>query len=117
MLSIAKNNNNKTEKTMIKVANKDARALVEDKNEFKGNNIFSEYKEDCYIVYSYGYHFPMFVYDLEMCQWYENSDKYSSSTSKQQTQCRPRVDDIIPLGTHQLKDLVEHRIYPEGVNF
>jgi len=70
-----------------RTSNKDCRSLVERKVEFKANNVFSEWEDDKYIVYSYGKHFPMFIFKDR--KWYENSDKYSRTTSRHQTQARP----------------------------
>lgn len=44
-----------------------------------------------FTVYSYGSHFPMYVYDYETCRWYGNSSKYSRTTSKHQTLMRPAI--------------------------
>ena len=75
---------------MQKTSNKNCQPLVEHRVEFKGNNIFSKWVNDnTYVVYSYGLHFPMFVFLAKEGTFYENSDKYSVSTSKQQTQARP----------------------------
>lgn len=73
---------------VIKTSNAKCSQFVEEKTPFKANNVFAEEtSEGMYIVYSYGYHFPMYAFiDGE---WLENSDKYSVSTSKQQTQARP----------------------------
>ena len=77
---------------MLKTAKNRARNIVENRCEFNGSNTFgriytNKYNEEIYVVFSYGYHFPMFAY-MDGC-WFENSDKYSVSTSKQQTQLRP----------------------------
>ena len=37
-----------------------------------------------YIVYSYGYHFPLVIYDFTCERWYMNMDEYSRTTSKHQ---------------------------------
>ena len=97
---------------MKKIANKNAREYVEGFKEFKGNNIFTQKNDKVYVVYSYGYHFPMFIYNFELEQWFENTDKYSVSTSKQQTQCRPSYVEIAQIGeldymsiTAQMKEM------------
>lgn len=88
-----------------RVANIRASEYTTRKEEFRGNNTFGEWKGDTYVVYSYGYHFPMYVY--KNGQWYENSDKYSISTSKQQSQLRPRIDgEFNYKNTEELKDMV-----------
>ena len=90
---------------MIKTTNNQCSELVTNKIEFKANNIFSEYiKEDkLYIVYSYGYHFPMYVKYKNT--WYENSDKYSITTSKQQSQARPNATTKMR-NTSELKNII-----------
>jgi hypothetical protein len=85
------------------VANCRCRKLVEQKVPFQANNIFARVLRTydtpaypgqmglgvLYVVYSYGLHFPMFVFDYAADKWYENTDKYSSTTSKQTGQARP----------------------------
>ena len=92
-----------------RIANKIARAFVQKAEPFQGSNLFGEYDDSDegsntpYVVYSYGYHFPMFIYLGN--SWYENSDKYSVSTSKQQSQARPTMDTI-KLNTDDMKKLL-----------
>jgi hypothetical protein len=90
----------------MRIANKNASGYISQRIDFEGSNIFSKnltteingnqdnngnniYREklNSYIVYSYGYHFPMFIYINN--KWFENSDKYSRTTSKQQAQSNP----------------------------
>lgn len=52
-------------------------------------SVFTEAVENLYVVYSYGYHFPMWVYDYAIGKWIGNADKYSVSTSRQQSKTRP----------------------------
>jgi hypothetical protein len=42
-----------------------------------------------YVIYSYGEHFPMYVYDDESGRWLGNKDKYSRTTSTHQSKYRP----------------------------
>ena len=42
-----------------------------------------------YAIYSYGYHFPMYVYDEVSGQWLGNSSKYSRTTTSHQSKYRP----------------------------
>ena len=70
--------------------NKDAIPRVRARLPFKGNNMFGEtFGLTGYAVYSYGYHFPMAVFDGY--EWYVNEDKYSPSTSRHQTYIRQAV--------------------------
>jgi len=42
-----------------------------------------------YVVYSYGPHWPLFVYDTTLNLWYENEDRASRTTSKHRSQTFP----------------------------
>jgi hypothetical protein len=77
--------------------------MVQDRREFVGSNLFAVYNNGKYVVYSYGDHFPLFVYHNG--KWYENSDRYSVSTSKHRTQSHPHCDTL-PLNTSQMKELI-----------
>ena len=86
----------------MKTSNKNARQYVTDKVEFDGSNTFGRWygslsngKPPVYVVFSYGYHFPMFAYING--EWFENGDKYQQSTSKQQNQLRPSTFNQIYL--------------------
>lgn len=107
---------------MTTTSNKNARKLVDGLAEFKGSNTFAEINAPretrptwLYVVYSYGYHFPMYIAEwLEnepqgRATWYENEDKYSRSTSKQQNQLRPS-SPTIKMNTEQMKRLAQHGI-------
>jgi len=61
-----------------------------------------------YAVYSYGYHFPMYVYDFETGLWLGNSDKYSRTTSKHQTMSRPSQGIHQWFTTDELKTIIVH---------
>ena len=108
-----------------KIANKDASQYVNKCEEFKGSNTFAEmnineyYKEkaNLYVVYSYGYHFPMYVFDYTTREWYANSDKYSPTTSKHQSQCRPRFEIAREFNTEDLIDLIETGSLAEWVKW
>lgn len=89
---------------MKRTSNSDCRNFVEEKVAFKANNIFSEWRDGKYVVYSYGKHFPMYIYKTG--KWYENSDKYSRSTSKQQTQARPFNFDLIHKTTREMQEII-----------
>ncbi len=97
----------------IKTSNGKCRYHVQNRVEFKANNIFSVHhrtyfnREPIYIVYSYGYHYPMFVYHEPTGTWFENSDRYSVSTSKHRSQAHP-LANTVKLKTHQLENLISH---------
>ena len=109
---------------MDRIANKDCRSYVERKEEFKGSNLYAEKIGKIYVVYSYGEHYPMFLFRKN--KWYENSDGSSRSTSKQRSQARPMygarqqafdIADKInlpflkPLTTEEMKNIIRREEY------
>lgn len=84
------------------IANGKAREYVREHKVFKGSNIWAEWYEQGmgadivkrYVVYSYRYTFPLFVYEPLSDTWYENSTRYSRTTSKHKTQLHPCVRTI-----------------------
>ena len=78
--------------TIPRVATGKCRKLVQNREVFKTSGaVYSEYKGERYVVYSYGEHFPMFIYD-PVDGWFQNSDRFSKTTSKQHGQCHPLVE-------------------------
>jgi hypothetical protein len=101
----------------MRVANKNASKYVNELKEFKGSynkyadddaSIFAEYydKKNLYVVYSYGYHFPMYIYDQQAGIWIGNEDRHSMSTSKHQSLCRPSEAVECWLNTHEMKEYI-----------
>ena len=95
------------------VANRDARRCVQERIHFKGSNAWGEWYYETghvgankiianYVVYSYRYTWPLFVFDNLAQVWYENKDKVSPTTSKHRTQLHP-LCDTIPLGVEDMK--------------
>lgn len=73
---------------MKKITNSQARKHVENLIPFKGNNLSGVVEGRLYIVLSYGY-WPLFAYDMVTNRWFENTDKYSVTTSKHRSQSKP----------------------------
>jgi hypothetical protein len=98
----------------MKVSNKNARDCVNALAEFEGSNTFSkwysfdEYARKLYVVYSYGRHFPMYVYDDEQDKWIGNKDKFSQSTSRHQSLLRPSDGVEMWLNTEGLRELINN---------
>jgi hypothetical protein len=91
---------------MKKIANNQARQVVTDMLEFQGSNTFGVWENPaCYVVYSYGKHFPIYVFDVVSDMWFGNYDKYSVSTSKHQSQLRPNAP-VIYKNTHFLNNII-----------
>jgi len=77
---------------MTKTSNKNARELTQARKPFKGSHTFAEWQGTMYAVYSYGYHFPLFVFDSIGKKWFENADGYSRSTARHRSQLRPTTE-------------------------
>lgn len=76
-----------------RVNHKDMRHCISAKREFKSysGSVYAKHHQDLYIVFSYGEHFPMYVFDFNTRSWYGNGDKYSPTTSRHQSQANPGV--------------------------
>lgn len=98
---------------MCRISNAEMCSAVTRRVTFINNNdsAYAVFLNDLYVVYSYGSHFPMYVYDGISCEWFGNSDKYSVTTSRHQTAARPDVDHINWLDTHGLQALINEGGY------
>lgn len=88
----------------MKIPNYKAKEYVQNRQPFTGSNTFGECVGDAYVVYSYGHHWPMFIYVGN--KWYENKDSRSVSTSKHQTQLRPCNTNLI--NGSELRDMIKN---------
>ena len=84
---------------MLKLRNSDVRRAVQERVEFKNTNgtLFSKWVTPfLYVVYSYGEHFPMFLYDGTPGRrgWAINTDKYSVTTSRHFSQAHPQCETV-----------------------
>ena len=108
---------------------KEMRSLVEGRMPFHGNSVFATWvTNSLYVVYSYGTHFPMYVYDASASVfdgfgsvvskgvWLGNTDKYSVTTSKHQSTTRPNTVHKW-LDTEGLKDVIHEGSYVRHVVF
>lgn len=75
-----------------------------------GTRIFGVWETDeIYAVYSYGKHFPMYVYDLGAETWFANHDKYSRSTTSHQRHAAPAHRDAMTwVSTQDVHELIKH---------
>ena len=95
---------------MERVANQDCRSYVERKEEFEGSNLYARKIGKIYVVYSYGEHYPMFLFRKGW--WYENSDGYSPSTGKHHSNARPYYSrNIKELTTEDMKNIIRREKY------
>lgn len=116
----------------MKIANSKCRPLVEARTPFQGSNLwgawlnstFVESTDKQYVVFSYGNHFPIYIYDQDTQQWFGNKDRFSQSTTRHQSQARPMANGtqlqwldtrrMIVLATIGYTEFVKRRVL-EGV--
>ena len=93
----------------MKIANRNASQYVQNKEVFRGSNMYAEYEGKMYIVYSYGDHFPMYVFHRG--RWYRNTDKYSVTTSIHQSHAMPYGEKFVERDTKELRNMIwNHRM-------
>lgn len=93
---------------MIKTSNSNCRQYVQRRQEFQGSNLFGQQYNGVYVVYSYGYHWPLHAYVESEDQWYANYSKRSMTTTKHATLAHPCPDrPCVNLDKRQLEQLIE----------
>ena len=93
----------------VRTSNRECDYYVRNLIPFQANHIFSENKGDLYIVYSWGKHFPMYIYSYNTGLWYGNSDRYSQTTSKHQSQASPGQVDVW-LSTSEMDTIIDGQV-------
>lgn len=98
----------KVETRMPRINNNEARKYVQHRCSFKGSNLFAERKDigGLYVVYSYGHHWPLWVYDPKAEVWLENTSKYGQTTTVHKSRTNPYVENAIGMTTDDLKFLI-----------
>ena len=94
---------------IAKVAGWEARPYVEARTPFTNHNkqLFGRYETPLlYVVYSYGEHWPLFVWDG--FDWYENEEKCSPTTSHHHGYAHPHTPTI-KLSRARILDLIQLR--------
>ena len=84
----------------------EAVGLIKGKKEFEAENVFAvDYPTTgYYVVFSYGLHWPLFIYDHKNGQWYGNSDRRSATTNKHYSRLTP--GNVLPLSWAETRRLV-----------
>jgi hypothetical protein len=83
-----------------KTTNKNSHQYTTTLQPFEASNLWGAWvpstmvdsNERQYVVFSYGAHYPMFIYAGGI--WFENEDKSALSTERQRSQCRPTTDTV-----------------------
>jgi len=109
----------------VRVNNSEMGGCVNRKEEFDNHNktvtarwvnpLGSEMLGSVYVVYSYGDHFPMYMYSQRMDRWFGNKGRYSVTTSRHQSQCRPASAGIIWMDSDALNKLANGHCDGEAV--
>jgi hypothetical protein len=105
---------------MSKISNNEMRAKVEFMKEFdnKNSSCYARRFEDAgiYVVYSYGGHWPLWVYDWRANQWYENVDTYGNTTGRHKSATRPydltksaQANGFISMTRNEIKTLINNK--------
>lgn len=93
----------------MKTTNRKSGIEVNNFIEFKASNLSAKWQcPKKYIVYSYGW-YAIYFYDAVKEIWYENKERYSSSTARQMTYARPE-HETIKVSNEEMKKLIA-RVY------
>ena len=96
---------------MKRVTNRRAGDYVGQCTPFKGSNLYGETLPlGGFVVYSYGPHWPLYIYDGRT--WYENASHVSPSTTRHRSQARPYTigmgyADTLPMDIDGMRDLLD----------
>lgn len=74
----------------VKISNKKSSEYTTKKLPFQGSNLYGTFIQDSYVVYSYGEHFPIYLYKNNC--WYFNTTKYSPTTQRHQQYAKPNIE-------------------------
>lgn len=94
---------------MKRINGRHARSYVQSLKPFKNSNgqLYADWIDsERYVVYSYGSHWPLFVYHISRNTWFENSDRYGVTTSKHRTFTHPHTDTVL-LNLESIKKIAE----------
>lgn len=92
---------------MPKLTNRDCATYVGALKPFKNGKgtIYGDWSyPNTYVVYSYGAHFPIYVWVRQTNRWYANEDKYSRTTTNHQRIAHPS-QPTTPVSTKFIRSL------------
>jgi len=87
-------------KGIERINGRTCRAWVQQKQPFQNSNgqLYAQWEgmnDDLrYVVYSYGRHWPLFVYVPKVDTWFENTHRKSPTTSKHRSYSHPGCDTV-----------------------
>ena len=98
-----------------RVPNREVRKYVEQCFPFNNSNntLFGDWKRNLFVVWSYGSHWPLFIYDPASDKWFENITPSSPTTSRHRSQAAPWRDangqeiDTLDRDVHWMRRCIE----------
>jgi hypothetical protein len=93
----------------IRTTNRNARDYVRNGVPFRNSNgqLFGRWETpDLFVVYSYGEHWPLFLWAGRTDTWYANEEKYSSTTSRHYTYAHPHKDTAQAASLQRMKQII-----------
>jgi len=93
----------------IRTTNTKCRALVQERTAFKNSNgqLYAKWETpDLYVVYSYGEHWPLFMWAGRTDTWYQNADKFSPTTSHHRTYAHPHEETELA-SCYRMKQIID----------
>lgn len=93
---------------MIRIANRDARRYVQQRQRFYASNMYATPygHTGLYVVYSFGPHFPIWIWVPGHDIWVGNKDKMSRTSTRHQTQTHPLTDVPVWFDTTAMRALM-----------
>lgn len=90
----------------IRTTNRGARKCVQTLMPFRNSNnqLFGKWvNASTYAVYSYGAHWPLFIWDDRARAWYENEEKTSLTTTRHRSYAHP-LRETLPRSCRWMRD-------------
>lgn len=78
----------------MSVTMKQASDLFRSRRPFDASSVYARRLSLGYVVYSYGEHFPLFIFSSESGIWYVNADRYSATTSRHRSFFMRHLDGL-----------------------
>lgn len=97
----------------LRTTNQDSGLYTHAKLPFKGSNLNGYWDKDpkgvpFYVVKSYGW-YPIYLFKED--KWFENTNRYSSSTGKQMNRARPEDEEVIYVTKDDMEMLMSGKNY------
>jgi hypothetical protein len=93
------------------ITNQKSRSFVQQCLPFETGHktLYGTWTGRLYVVFSYGSHWPLFIYDSETSTWFENSSRHSVTTSRHRSQARPFNTEFLERDVEWMRKCVESK--------